>query len=223
MTDLEDRLRREAKRELRKRMRALRKATPAAQTEARSAEIVQRLLALERLATARSVAVFYPMLDKHEVDLRPLVTALRARGVVVAYPRVDGPHEASFRVVGSEVELVEGSLGEREAPEAAPHVEALEVVIVPALALAPSGDRLGYGGGFYDGLLARYRGAWAVGVAFDFQLLAELPTTEGDRRVQFVVTDRHQFDPEERTQVASIPPHTREGGVATIARPRRGA
>jgi 5-formyltetrahydrofolate cyclo-ligase len=66
----------------------------------------------------------------------------------------------------------------------------VEAVVVPALAADPSGHRIGYGAGYYDRTLPRFAPpAVAVAVVFDFQLVAEVPTTDGDVRVDWIVTD----------------------------------
>jgi 5-formyltetrahydrofolate cyclo-ligase len=189
----DDLLRHRVKAELRKRMRGLRKALPAAASAARSARIVENLLALGPVASARAVALFWPIEDRREVDLRALDAALRARGARVAYPAVDPEsRDMAFRFVDEPAAMAERGLGfcepPAEAPEAAPG--SIDVVVVPALAVDPSGQRLGYGAGFYDRTLPRFSPpAVAVSVAFDFQLLAELPVTSGDVPVSWVVTD----------------------------------
>jgi 5-formyltetrahydrofolate cyclo-ligase len=64
-----------------------------------------------------------------------------------------------------------------------------DVVVVPALAVARDGVRLGRGGGYYDRALAHARtGAVVVAVVFDEELLDELPAEPHDIRVQAVVT-----------------------------------
>ena len=66
----------------------------------------------------------------------------------------------------------------------------LDVVVVPGLAFAPSGERLGQGGGHFDRLLTRLGGGCLrIGVAFREQLLAELPTAAHDLAVDVVITD----------------------------------
>jgi 5-formyltetrahydrofolate cyclo-ligase len=66
----------------------------------------------------------------------------------------------------------------------------VDVLFVPALGIAPSGHRLGYGAGFYDSLLPDVcPPAQAVVVAYDFQLLVELPTLPHDVPCDFVLTD----------------------------------
>jgi 5-formyltetrahydrofolate cyclo-ligase len=189
-------LRRRVKAELRKRMRGLRGALPAAACAERSARIVARLGSLDPVARARAVALFWPIEERHEVDLRALDASLRARGVRVAYPSADEPTRAmTFRFVADPATLTpqpcEGIRLLQPAPsdpEAAPGE--LDVIVVPALAADPSGQRIGYGAGYYDRTLPRFAPpATTVVVAFDFQLLAEAPSTEGDVRSDYIVTD----------------------------------
>ncbi len=60
---------------------------------------------------------------------------------------------------------------------------------MPGVAFDRSGHRLGYGGGFYDRFLARLPArALRIGVAFDQQVLDELPAEEHDQPVDLVVT-----------------------------------
>lgn len=189
----EEMLRIRVKSELRKRMRALRKALPPAACALRSTRIAERLGALEVVANARSVSLFWPIEDRHEVDLRPLDAALRARGVRVAYPGVDPETRAmTFRFVSDPDAMEEQSFGFREPslrePEA--RTDEIDVIVVPALAIDPRGHRIGYGAGYYDAALPRYTPpATTVAVAFDFQLVAEVPESPVDVPVAWLVTD----------------------------------
>jgi 5-formyltetrahydrofolate cyclo-ligase len=189
----ENLLRRRVKAELRKRMRGLRMAMPAGACADRSARIVERLLALDVVAAARAVALFWPIEERHEVDLRAAGVRLAERGIRVAYPAIDQEtREMLFRFVDQPDAMIEQGFGFREPssrePEAPPG--ALDVIVVPALAVDPRGHRIGYGAGYYDRTLPRFvPPAVAVAVAFDFQLVAEAPSVETDVAVGHVVTD----------------------------------
>jgi 5-formyltetrahydrofolate cyclo-ligase len=81
---------------------------------------------------------------------------------------------------------------------------ALDVIVVPALAVDPSGHRIGYGAGYYDRTLPRFAASsTSIAVAFDFQLVAEVPSTPHDARVDWVVTDARVLD--SRASVAAAP------------------
>jgi 5-formyltetrahydrofolate cyclo-ligase len=191
-------LRRRVKAELRKRMRGLRMAMPASACAERSARVVDRLLALDVVVAARAVALFWPIEERHEVDLRAAGARLAERGVRVAYPAIDQEmRQMLFRFVDRPDAMVEQGFGFREPaarePEAPPG--ALDVIVVPALAVDPRGHRIGYGAGYYDLTLPRFvPPSVAVAVAFDFQLVAEAPSVETDFAVRWVVTDARVLD-----------------------------
>lgn len=66
---------------------------------------------------------------------------------------------------------------------------AMDMIVVPGMAYDRAGNRLGRGKGFYDRLLADAR-AVTVGVAYDFQLVDEVPASEHDVPVHYVITPR---------------------------------
>lgn len=136
------------------------------------------------------------MEQRHEVDLRELDAILRGRDIRVAYPTVRADASTlTFRFVAN-AEAMEGHrsqgvvLREPQSHEPVAEPGDLDVVVVPALAVDPSGQRIGYGAGHYDRTLPRFSPpATSVIVAFEFQLIAEVPSTEGDVAAHYVVTD----------------------------------
>jgi 5-formyltetrahydrofolate cyclo-ligase len=198
-------IRHRVKAEIRKRMRGLRKTTPASACAERSRLLVLELEKHPDVVRARSVALFWPIEDKHEVDLRPLDASLRARGVKLYYPAIDRHDDdpdpeavpvMTFRRVDDPARLADPSSeagnGFAEPAKDAPEAGTLDidVIVVPAIAIAPSGHRIGYGAGYYDRTLPRWSGAVTIGVAFDFQLIVEVPTTDGDVPLAWIVTDK---------------------------------
>jgi 5-formyltetrahydrofolate cyclo-ligase len=163
----------------------------------RSARLVERLAELAPILCARAVALFWPIEERHEVDLRSLDARLRERGARVAYPWVDPEtHAMTFRFVSHPDAMREQGFGFREpAPGDAEAVPGeLDAVVVPALAVDPRGHRVGYGAGYYDRTLPRFAPpATSIAVAFDFQLVPETPKTDGDVSVAWVVTDAREM------------------------------
>lgn len=184
------RIRAEVKAQLRAKMRAIRRALPASARAARSAKIVERLLALPAYAGASVVAGFFPL--RGEVDLRALFDRVLADGKTLALPRVDlESDEIVLHRWSPGDPLEEGPYELREPTHDAPEVAPADVglVICPALAADETGNRIGYGRGYYDRLLPRCTRAYGCVVAFDFQLVAEVPAMPGDVAVDAVVTD----------------------------------
>jgi 5-formyltetrahydrofolate cyclo-ligase len=192
----EETIRVRVKAELRKRLRGVRATMPLDACARRSAEIVRRLEAHDLVRAARSVALFWPIVERHEVDLRPLDASLRARGAKVAYPSIDPETRVMTFRFASPSELEERGLGFAEPPPTS--LEAargdLDLLVVPAIAIDPVGHRIGYGAGFYDRTILRFAPpATAIGVAYDFQLIAEVPFTEHDVPLHHVVTDAREM------------------------------
>jgi 5-formyltetrahydrofolate cyclo-ligase len=190
-----------AKKQLRARLSATRRALPPSAVQARSARIVELLCGLAPLVGARAVASFWPMEGRAEVDLRGLDRWFGERGVTRYYPFMD-PKGAGFttgfrRIAGADDLQLRGRRF-FEPPQAAPVAARgdVDVVLVPALAVTPEGHRLGFGSGFYDATLPDIAPpALTIAVAFSFQLLAELFIEPHDVACDLVVTDREIFDP----------------------------
>jgi 5-formyltetrahydrofolate cyclo-ligase len=190
---------RRMKAELRDRMRRVRKAIGDEGRRERSAKIAAHVLALPQWKDAKTVALFVPM--RTEVDVTLLRDAALEAGKTIAAPRMielasDDPTmpprlSLELRSWGADIEPIESGKMVKEPPESAPLVspESVDLVIVPALALDPSGGRVGYGAGLYDGLLPTLTRAFFVAVAYEFQLVVELPLAPHDRRVHHIVTD----------------------------------
>jgi 5-formyltetrahydrofolate cyclo-ligase len=184
------------KAELRKRLRGLRNTAPLEACAERSKKIVVALDTHPAIREAKSVALFWPIVERHEVDLRELDAVLRARGVRVAYPTIDPETGAmGFRFVADVTALEDAGYGFAEPPRDAPPATQLDVIVVPAIAVDPTGQRIGYGAGYYDRALpAHAPPAIAIVVAFDWQLVAEVPVTEGDVAASWVITDLRVID-----------------------------
>lgn len=192
----EEVIRLQVKAELRKRLRGVRKTTPLSACVERSNAIVANLEAHEQIKAARSVALFWPIEARHEVDLRPLDTSLRARHVRVAYPAIDPESgDMTFRFIDDVSQLEERGYGFLEPSPEAPAAESLDVVVVPAIAVDPTGQRIGYGAGYYDRTLPRFAPpAVSIVVAYDWQLVAEVPALKNDVPCAWVVTDKRVLD-----------------------------
>lgn len=192
----EEFLRIKVKAELRKRLRGVRKAMPASAAAERSTKIIATLEAHPAVVAAKTIALFWPIEVRKEVDLRPFDASLRKRGVRIAYPAIDPETDVmTMRFVDDLAGLEEQGYGFAEPPPDAPHAAELDVVIVPAIAVDPTGHRIGYGAGYYDRTIPKYAPpAVTIAVAYDWQLVAEVPATEHDVKLAWVVTDTRTID-----------------------------
>jgi 5-formyltetrahydrofolate cyclo-ligase len=150
-----------AKRDLRRDMRRLRLEVA---DPAASRRICDALADLVDPSVIRSVMVYDAMAG--EPDLSEFVTWCDHRGIATIAP---DPMPTALEPVDP---------------------ASVDVVVVPGLAFAEDGGRLGQGGGWYDRFLARARdGCVAIGVCFDAQVVLDLPVADHDVPVDVVVTE----------------------------------
>jgi 5-formyltetrahydrofolate cyclo-ligase len=138
------------------------------------------------------VSAFWPM--PGELDLRPLLEALHARGCVCALPVVIGPNTPLvFRTWEPGTALATSRFGIAEPTADRPPARP-QHALVPLLAFDDEGYRLGYGGGFYDRTLAMLRadGAGplvAIGVGLEAQRRPALPREPFDEPLDWLLTE----------------------------------
>jgi len=164
--------------------------TPDARAEA-SRAAATNAAALPAIAGAAVLAAFWPIRD--EIDPRPLLNHLAARGVVLALPVVTRRGTPLlFRRWAPGGPLVSRPFGLSEPPDDAPIVTP-DVLLVPLAAFDRSGGRIGYGAGHYDATLRALRAArpvHAVGYAFAVQEVDRVPAEAHDEPLDAVVTDK---------------------------------
>ena len=185
-----------AKHAARQRARLARNAIEASERRAASHELSHTILTLPELIGIGTLLTYSAL--PNEADPAPAAWRLRRNGVLVAYPRIEAPGVLGLHVVKHELDLVPGPFGLAEPTAAAPRMahESVDVVFVPGIAFDLSGLRLGYGGGYYDRLLPSLRrDCLRIGIAFDSQILDEIPAEEHDERVDLIVTDARVIRP----------------------------
>lgn len=179
----------EQKAALRARLRAELKARAADARASGSAGLCARVRASAAWQSARSVLLFFPVTG--EPDIAPLLGDALSAGKLLALPRYNAAangYEAAC-VIDPVRELATGPFQVREPVAACPAVplNRLDLTLVPGLGFDARGQRLGRGKGHYDRLLAGFTGM-KIGVAFDFQIVAEVPREAHDIALDAVVT-----------------------------------
>lgn len=176
-----------AKEALRARFLARRAARPAAERSAAAAAVSAALL--EGLAGVRTFAAFVPdPLEPGHGRVPAVFTRLGARVLLPVVPPVGT--ELTWAVDTGRLAAGRFGLLEPVGPRlGATALGTADVVVVPAVAVARDGVRLGRGGGYYDRALPHARpGARVVAVVFDDEFVDTLPVAQHDRRVDVVVT-----------------------------------
>lgn len=163
------------KADLRRRMRAARRALTDDQRALASARVHEQLLALDLPGP-----VFVYVSVRHELDTGPLLTAWSPD---VAIPRItgEGTMEAALLVHP----LVPGAFG---VPTSNGSVIEPATIVVPGLAFDSDGGRLGYGGGYYDRWMAAHPHVRRIGIGFACQHVDQVPREPHDVLLHAVIT-----------------------------------
>jgi 5-formyltetrahydrofolate cyclo-ligase len=183
-TDVRDALRAE--------LRSRRAAFPAALRKGASAWVVDHLLAWDRVAAVRVLAVYRA--TAVEVNVEEVARRALVAGRAVAVPAYDAALRG-YRFVPqrSDTVWVRGPF-EITQPADCSGCQEMEIgmVLVPGLAFDREGNRLGHGAGHYDRMLAG-GSALRVGVAFDLQMVERIPARDGDVAMDWIVTEKGLF------------------------------
>lgn len=141
------------------------------------------------LAHARAVAGYLPL--PAELSPIPLMAVLHAAGRTVSVPAWDATAGGYiFRRWTPDSALATGPMHVPQpvSGESVPF-ESVDAILVPGLAFDRRGNRLGFGAGWYDRMLARCRpDAAFVGVAFDEQLFDAVPAEPHDIPMSWLAT-----------------------------------
>lgn len=154
-----------------------------------SAQAVARLQAQALWQKAESVLLYAPL--DGELDIWPLLGSALGAGKTVTLPRFDAGtcQYLACRVRDIERDLELGRYGIREPRRHCEPValNRLDFLLAPGVAFDLHGRRLGRGKGYYDRLLAEVRGR-TCGVAFDEQIVDEVPVHPHDSDVNCILT-----------------------------------
>ena len=178
-----------AKKALRADVRARLKQISMSQREAASRNLCELLETRREWKEARCVLLFAPLAD--EPDVWPMLEKGISEGKVMVLPRfqVAGDRYIVSRIQEPSRELMSGKFGIREPVEECEEValKRLDLILAPGVAFDLRGRRLGRGKGIYDRLLATASGT-SCGVAFDEQIVGEIPVAEHDIHVNRILT-----------------------------------
>ena len=145
---------------------------------------------IETVAENSSVLCYSPL--QSEPNIWPAITYWLNSNFRVCLPKVEGQSIESYIIKGTE-NLTRSSLSILE-PDPSKHasISAMEIdfIIVPGIGFSPEGKRIGRGGGYYDRFLGTVsEPTLKVGVAFNSQITADIPTQKHDIPVDLLITN----------------------------------
>lgn len=158
--------------------------------EESSAEIQKRVLLMEEFRVGLRIGLYAPA--GTEVRTDEIFTQAHRHRKEIYYPAVDEAEGslAYYRIF----DLSELAPGYKDIPEPTSHasrlrhLNTLDVLFVPGVAFDLHGGRLGFGKGYYDDCLLGFRGK-RIALAYDFQIVTELPVSTRGQKVDWIVTE----------------------------------
>ena len=177
---------------MRTRLKELEGSLSLSQRQASDAALFARFLALPQVECSQTLLLYYGM--GGEPDTQQLFSPLLDRGKVLTLPRCQAGHTLELRRYLGPDHLVRHRYGMWEPDDRCPLLspQAIQLALIPGLSFAPSGMRLGRGGGYYDRFLPQYFG-FTLGLCRDCMLQTQLPALPHDRGVDFVLTETQVF------------------------------
>jgi 5-formyltetrahydrofolate cyclo-ligase len=179
---------------LRKELLRKREAIPPEVRKIKDRLIREGMSSLEELQKAGTLFFFASF--RSEVDTMEMIRNSLAEGMKVVLPKVERSRKAldlyEVRDVG---ELTPGYMGIPEpsviTEDRQAAVDKVDVVIIPGAAFDLTGNRIGYGGGYYDRLLSDLKSNIPIiAPAYEEQIADSIPAEPHDKKVNIIVTDR---------------------------------
>ncbi|HEY1686869.1 MAG TPA: 5-formyltetrahydrofolate cyclo-ligase [Tepidisphaeraceae bacterium] len=179
------------KSEIRKSLREILAGMSEADRKTRSSAACNLLAASPEFAAARVVMLYLSM--PSELDTAALALKCWQQGKTVVVPKVswDGKRMLPVEIHSLQTSMTTSGMGVREPAAGQPvPTEFIDLVIVPGLGFTAKGHRIGRGMGFYDRFLAtpEFVGL-TCGLAFEQQIVPQLPLQEHDVPLSMLVTD----------------------------------
>lgn len=187
------------KKRLREKLLKARDSIPTELKSVKESEIETRLFSLDGFKNAKTILMYVSF--RSEVATRTCINTIIKLGKKLVLPLVDTRHKVlKLYEVKHTDELKPGYMGILEPgilKDRRCSLKEIDLVIIPGTGFDPKGNRLGYGGGYYDKLLsmesrelAEVTHITTIALAFEEQIGEEIPSEPHDIKVDMIVTDK---------------------------------
>ncbi|MFU2029888.1 5-formyltetrahydrofolate cyclo-ligase [Bacillus wiedmannii] len=156
-----------------------------------SEQIAFSLYAQKEWAEAKTIGITLSM--ENEVNTYAIIEKAWEEGKKVVVPKCNkGTRTMSFRQISNfdQLEIVYMNLREPIlARTEEVNADDIDLQIVPGVAYTERGERIGYGGGYYDRYLVHYKGK-TLSLAYSFQIVEHIPVEPFDKNVEKIITEK---------------------------------
>lgn len=177
----------EQKKQLRQRLKQSRAAIPEHTRELYSNRITQLLLGLEEIKTAKTIFAFISW--SSEIYTHDLIRQLIQQEKNIVVPKILNAEKMIAQRLDSWDNLISDKLGILAPVKAEEFDGPVDVTITPGLGFTEQGHRIGFGAGYYDRWFASHESGFKVAIAFEIQLVDQLPLEATDIPVNMIITE----------------------------------
>jgi 5-formyltetrahydrofolate cyclo-ligase len=150
----------------------------------RSKSIQEFVINSKEFQQAKVVGAYFAF--GSEVTTELIIEQAKTLVKKITLPRVE-EDKITFYELSSIKSLIRGRFGIMEPPPSVP-ISEIDILVVPGIAFDKTGNRLGYGKGYYDRLMSGKQ-TFSIGLAYSFQLLENLPYDRYDKRLDAIASE----------------------------------
>ncbi|MGE0243188.1 MAG: 5-formyltetrahydrofolate cyclo-ligase [Nitrososphaeraceae archaeon] len=154
--------------------------------------ISNKIIAIDEYQSSKSLGIYYPI--GSEVQTFDLIRHSLNNDKIVCLPKIiDSTTIEFFKIIENSFEKIsfrKGKYGILEPSISKDSIDKIDMLIIPGIAFDLNGNRIGYGKGYYDRFLSSKKAKHIIGLAYEIQLLNNIPNNDLDVPVDIIVTER---------------------------------
>ena len=170
---------------LRKHLLEKRDATSAELREISSEKIHQNLKKISAYTNSQNIACYFPI--GSEIDTHSIMLGILEQGKNMLLPKIT-ENNMEFFVVPNLEKLEKGRFDIMEPKDSCKKAENVDCILVPTVGISKSGDRLGYGSGYYDKFLSS-TDAIKISLTYSKQIVKFVPSESHDIKIDLIITE----------------------------------
>ncbi len=182
----------EQKKLLRGELKQRRSELSAAIRSKKSQQIINFLKEINEFNQAKSIFCYISYLS--EVETQSLISLFLEQNLNLAVPKIMGKTEMRAIPLTNMSDLEPDKMGILTPKSDQAASNTFDIVITPGVGFTEKGKRLGYGRGYYDRWFSKNEVKTKIGVAFEVQIVDELPVEDTDMPLDILVTEKRIID-----------------------------
>ena len=153
----------------------------------KSRKIIENLINLKEYNDAETIMPYISL--NIEADTKEFIKdeLLKGKSIVVPFVEEGGIQVSKLNDFEN---LIKGKYGVLEPMKKEKHNDKIDLVIVPGVAFDEKGSRIGFGKGYYDKFLERFKDSLKIAFAFEEQIVDNVPSEEHDVKVDMIITEK---------------------------------